>query len=69
MAKIIHIYRDYPEHGISEMDIQEQDLDKLLARGWRVKESPTKDKAPEPEKKKEAEDVKESEPVKPSKTK
>lgn len=36
---LIRIYRDKPEYpnGACEMDIQEQDLSKLQARGWKVK--------------------------------
>ena len=47
MAKILHIIRDYPENGVKEMDIQEQDLVKLQGRGWRVAES-VKEPAKEP---------------------
>lgn len=46
MAKTIHIIRDYPENGVKEMDIQEQDLVKLQGRGWRVAE-PVKESAKE----------------------
>lgn len=49
MAKTIHIIRDYPENGVKEMDIQEQDLVKLQGRGWRVAE-PAKESVKEPAK-------------------
>lgn len=67
MAKTIHIIRDYPENGVKEMDIQEQDLVKLQGRGWRVAESvkepakePTKESAKEPTKEPVKEAVKET---------
>jgi hypothetical protein len=59
MAKIIHIIRDYPENGVKEMDIQEQDLVKLQGRGWRVAE-PVKESAKEPVKEVTKEPVKEA---------
>jgi hypothetical protein len=59
MAKIIHIIRDYPENGVKEMDIQEQDLVKLQGRGWRVAE-PAKESVKEPAKEQTKEPVKEA---------
>lgn len=59
MAKTIHIIRDYPENGVKEMDIQEQDLVKLQGRGWRVAES-VKEPAKEPVKESTKEPVKET---------
>jgi hypothetical protein len=59
MAKIIHIIRDYPENGVKEMDIQEQDLVKLQGRGWRVAE-PVKEPVKEPTKEPVKEAVKET---------
>jgi hypothetical protein len=59
MAKTIHIIRDYPENGVKEMDIQEQDLVKLQGRGWRVAE-PVKESVKEPAKEQTKEPVKEA---------
>jgi hypothetical protein len=59
MAKTIHIIRDYPENGVKEMDIQEQDLVKLQGRGWRVAES-VKESVKEPVKEVTKESVKEA---------
>lgn len=66
---LIHIVRDKPEYpnGACSMDIQEQDLPKLQARGWREEtKKPVKDFVKEPAKEPVKEDAKNSsEDVKP----